>query len=187
MFSYEIYQPTDTTYAFKIINNETKEVIIDQHVNPETGQPFMTESEVKEYANQMIKQFNEQEMQSVPPYMDVKFEDVNGNPITTVEIGDPINVRVELFYTNGNEKVYAPVTGDYIVPYYYADSDVPAGSVLVHIENGLGRGSLNINQSGIFEIKLDKILNAETMKQPSPLPRLLENPRIAVVEKLATK
>ena len=187
MYTYEIVQSDSGTPAV-VIKRDNGEVILYQTVNPQTGQPFANETEATQYAEQIVGELNLQEMTTNPPKLSVSFLDVDtGEPKKLIEVGKPVNVNIELYYEvqdeDGNTtKQYAPVTGDYIVPYY--SDDVQAGSVLIHIENGKGSGQLTFNKTGIFEIKLDKVLNAETMSQPNPLPILDENPRIAVVETL---
>jgi len=171
-----------------VIKRDDGEVILRQDINPAHGKPFSSVDEAKAYAEQIVTEMNLQEMIDTPPKLSVSFINTEtGEPIKLVEIGKPVNVNVELYYDaideNGEPiKQYAPITGDYVVPYY--SDDVQVGSVLIHIENGKGSGQLTFDKTGIFEIKLDKVLNAETMNQPNPLPILDENPRIAVVEKL---
>ena len=160
------------------------ELLIYQDRNPETGKPFTDVEEAENYAKSVITELTMQDALEDAPTLRVRFLNPDTDEVIRVaKVGDPIKVSVELYYpVSETEKVYAPVTGDYIVP-YYAD-DTQAGSAVIHIENGKGEGILRINKSGVFEIKLDKILNAETMQQPSPLPKLEENPKIAIVEEV---
>ena len=183
MFTYETYQTEDGTFAFRIIKDENGEVYVDQPINPETGEPFTSKEEAENFAKQVMNEYNLQHLQENPPILEVSFLDDSGNSVRIIDVGQSVNVKVELYYPNADgTKTYAPVTGDYIVPYYFVDGDSPAGTVLIHLENGQGYGKVTFTKSGVFEIRLDKILNAETMKQPSPLPKLATNPKLAVVE-----
>jgi len=162
------------------------ELILSQHVNPETGEPFKSEDEAKEWVKKVIMEYELGELTENPPHLRVRFlNPETGNIVKVAKVGEPVKVDVELYYPTddpANPMIYIPVTGDYIVPYY--TDETQAGSVIIHIEGGKGSGIVRFNKSGIFTIKLDKVLNAQTMRQPEPLPILEENPIIAVVEEM---
>jgi hypothetical protein len=176
------YQVLSTSNGFAVEIYKDDKLLIYQPINPETGEPFKSEDEARAWAEPVVREYQLQEFLENPPHLKISFQDPEtGEEKKIATVGEPIKVKVELYYPVGEgEKVYAPISGKYIVP-YYAD-DVQAGSVVIGIENGVGEGTIKVNKSGIFEIKLDKVLNAETMQQPNPLPVLDSNPRIAIVE-----
>ena len=192
MYTYEIYQH-DTGYGYRIIKNNT-EVMVEQPFNPETGQPFNTQKEAETYAQQIVNELNLEELTSNPPHLKVQFlNPATNEEITVANVNDAIKVNVELYYpigvdpdTGEQQIMYAPVTGDYLVTYFYEGTDTPAGTTKIHIENGQGSGIIKIDESGVFEIKLDRILNAQTMQQPNPLPIPDSNPKIAIVKPLTS-
>ena len=188
-YTYETYITDNGTPGVKIyrIDTETnkKELLIVQDINPETGQPFQNDNEVKAFIESVLDDMIKDAIESQKPKLTIRFLNPETNePVDVVNVGDEVKVDVELYYGDDDNKIYAPVTGKYIVTYFYKDTDIPAGTTIIDIEEGKGSGIITFNKSGVFEIKLDKILNAQTMKQPEPLPELDTNPVLSVVEPL---
>jgi len=182
-FMYELV-PTNEGIIVEI--RKDNELIIHQPINPETGAPFSSEEEARAYAESVVKELQMQEVMSNPPHLSIKFlNPATDEVIKIAKVGEPIKVSVELYYPlSETEKIFAPITGDYLVPYYV--DNIQAGSAIIHIENGKGEGIIRINKSGIYSIMMDKVLNLETMRQPEPLPILEENPSIVIAEELTT-
>ena len=174
------------TIIVKIFDDQNQVTCI-QNFNPTTGEPFATEDEAKTWAESYIKEFsqdvNDDQTNDNVPILKVRF--MKGTEeAKIIDVNTPVSVNVELYFEKDEQKVYAPVNGRYVVPYF--KDDVMAGATIIDVTNGQGSGVLTFKESGIYTIKLDKILNAETMKQPSPLPRLSDDVKLIVVEPLET-
>jgi len=168
------------------IFDDQNQVTCVQNFNPETGQPFASEDEAKAWAESYIGEISTNDNQTNPEAPILKVTFMNGTEeAKIIDVNTPVTVNVELYYEKDGQKVYAPVSGKYVVPYF--KDDIMAGATIIDITNGQGAGILTFKESGIYTIKLDKILNAETMKQPSPLPRLSDDVKLIVVEPLESQ
>jgi len=183
--SIETYTTKEGNIAVRVIEGD--HILLDQPFNPSTGLPFATEEEARKFAEDFVNNLSSTQnpTENDKPYLEVKFLDKNGNETKIAKVGDPVTVHV-LLYTIDDEgtKQALPLDGTYIVPYFQAGTENQVGAVAIDITNGEGSGVITFKNSGVFEVQLDKILNAKTMQPPSPLPILKDNPRIAIVEPL---
>ena len=180
-YTYNIRQDENGNIIVEIYNDN--ELVMIQDVNPNTGQKIQSEDEALLVAQQLIADLFMNEAVNNPPKLRVSFVDNEGNPAKIIKKGEPVNVKVELYYGDDESGiVYAPISGSYVVPYFDKYSGTQVGAVVIDIENGQGSGQITIDRSGIFTIKLDKVLNAETMEPPHPLPVLQSDPTLAVVD-----
>jgi hypothetical protein len=178
-YTYEIIGLKDG-YGVKIY--EDSQLHTEQYINPDTNIPFKSEEEAKEWANSFIAHLIRGELSNQPPILEIQFRDLNDNLVDVVKVDQEVKVHVELYQQAGNEKIYVPVSGTYVVPYFVTNSNTLVGTVLIDIANGVGEKIIKMKQSGIFEIKLDRVLNKETMQPPDPLPVLKQNPKLIVVD-----
>ena len=183
--SIETYTTKEGNIAVRVIEND--HILLDQPFNPTTGLPFANEEEARKFAEDFVSDLTSADSSEKEnrPYLEVKFLDKDGNETKIAKVGDPVTVHIYLYTIDDKgDKQPLPLDGTYIVPYFQAGTENQVGAVAVDIKNGEGMGVITFKNSGVFEVQLDKILNAKTMQQPSPLPILKDNPRIAIVEPL---
>ena len=191
MLTYEIKQQEDNSLCVYIYDDNHTLLVV-QPFNPYTGENFKDENDAKEWAESYIKYMTATQKESTNQdkksesndiYLSIEYQDKNGQPLKVTQVGTPVIVKVELYKKDDKgQKQYLPLNGSYIVPYY--KDEVMAGATIIDVNNGQGAGILTFKESGIYTIKLNKVLNAETMKQPSPLPKLSDDPKLIVVEPL---
>jgi len=164
-------------------------VVLVQSFNPETGMPFSDSNEAYEWAQQYVTLFlndttvTMQDEDEFRPLLKVSFIDPETKrPIKLWLPNKAFQVKVEMLDPTSMQPI--PLTGVYIVPYFNYVDGYNEGACIVEIKNGIGISDITIPYTGIYTIKLDKVLNAKTMQQPSPLPILADNPILTIVDKL---